>query len=195
MGAEYGTLDHPTIVVEVHGTAPIVHLEIIRNDRILLTTSTNRLNASFTWVDRCPVSGESFYYLRVTQADGALAWSSPIWVTYSGSAGEAKPNLPLWNSSIYPEERRDSDTDYGPQLGAFLEENGAADRYVDLQQRGVFREHRGRFALFWGLDRAHNNRPMHIHLYLDFPDQRMVIEPGWAAYGVCHPGDKWPLDV
>ena len=30
--------------------------------------------------DEYPVTGENRYYLRVEQADGNMAWSSPVWV-------------------------------------------------------------------------------------------------------------------
>ncbi len=33
-----------------------------------------------TFVDNDPPDGETFYYLRVTQENGQLAWSSPVWV-------------------------------------------------------------------------------------------------------------------
>lgn len=32
------------------------------------------------YVDRNPPRGKNFYYLRVSQLDGQMAWSSPIWV-------------------------------------------------------------------------------------------------------------------
>jgi len=35
---------------------------------------------SFQYVDNTLTKGESYYYVRVQQADGELAWSSPIWV-------------------------------------------------------------------------------------------------------------------
>ena len=28
--------------------------------------------------------GEHYYYVRVEQKDGNVAWSSPVWVTYAG---------------------------------------------------------------------------------------------------------------
>jgi hypothetical protein len=34
-------------------------------------------------LEACP--GRSFYYLRVSQLNGQLAWSSPIWVDQPGS--------------------------------------------------------------------------------------------------------------
>ena len=32
---------------------------------------------------RLPTAGKtSYYYVRVEQADGNLAWASPLWITY-----------------------------------------------------------------------------------------------------------------
>jgi hypothetical protein len=36
---------------------------------------------SFTDAD-APSGQTSYYYVRVEQADGNLAWSSPMWITY-----------------------------------------------------------------------------------------------------------------
>ena len=33
------------------------------------------------WTDPQPLDGTHYYYLRVLQTDGEIAWSSPIWVT------------------------------------------------------------------------------------------------------------------
>ena len=35
-----------------------------------------------TWMDSAPKEGTSYYYVRVEQADGQLAWASPMWITY-----------------------------------------------------------------------------------------------------------------
>jgi hypothetical protein len=35
----------------------------------------------FSYRDIEPPEGENYYYVRVQQTDGQLAWSSPIWVT------------------------------------------------------------------------------------------------------------------
>jgi hypothetical protein len=37
-------------------------------------------SASIRWQDRVMSGGSNCYYVRVTQANGHLAWSSPIWV-------------------------------------------------------------------------------------------------------------------
>jgi hypothetical protein len=38
-----------------------------------------------------PEPGEHFYYARVTQEDGAMLWSAPVWVTQSGSSDTIVP--------------------------------------------------------------------------------------------------------
>jgi hypothetical protein len=35
---------------------------------------------TYTWVDNQPKTGESYYYVRVIQANDQMAWSSPIWI-------------------------------------------------------------------------------------------------------------------
>jgi hypothetical protein len=44
-----------------------------------MVTSPTIASVTFTWADAA-FTGDSFYYLRVTQVDGQQAWSSPWWV-------------------------------------------------------------------------------------------------------------------
>jgi hypothetical protein len=38
---------------------------------------------TFRYTDMEAKAGETrFYYVRVEQADGNLAWASPLWITY-----------------------------------------------------------------------------------------------------------------
>jgi hypothetical protein len=62
----------------VHGTAAIDRLEIVRDNRDVYCIEPNQLDAKFHWRDRPNES--AYYYLRVTQCDGEMAWSSPVWV-------------------------------------------------------------------------------------------------------------------
>jgi hypothetical protein len=102
-----------TMQVSVEGTAAIDRVEIVRNlvdtfaavrleqdpegksgvftlyeprepqgKRRLELADTRLL--SFRMVDEDQLPGETSYYVRVTQADGHQAWSSPIWVRRSG---------------------------------------------------------------------------------------------------------------
>ncbi|MBC7289444.1 MAG: DUF3604 domain-containing protein, partial [Armatimonadetes bacterium] len=50
----------------------------------LAGTSLGTTEVSFRWRDEKLSPGTSWYYLRVMQTDGEMAWSSPIWVTRQG---------------------------------------------------------------------------------------------------------------
>ena len=80
------------IGVEVHGTAGIEKIEIVRNNQDVYTQAGRGLDAAFVWEDRTALSSINlpparwsekpftFYYVRVTQQDGEMAWASPIWI-------------------------------------------------------------------------------------------------------------------
>jgi hypothetical protein len=82
MGEEVRTKE-PRFDVIVLGTGPIDKVEILRNNAVMHTLEPKGDEARFTWQDRAPLQGEkaSFYYVRVLQKDGNMAWGSPIWVT------------------------------------------------------------------------------------------------------------------
>ena len=48
-------------------------------------TSLGFPSVALTWSDR--ISAPAFYYVRVFQVDGEMAWSSPIWITPTGDLG------------------------------------------------------------------------------------------------------------
>ena len=66
--------------VNVRGTGPIAKVSVIRNGKYLTQQTPNTREVSFTFRDNSPAPGSSYYYVRVEQQDGNLAWSSPIWV-------------------------------------------------------------------------------------------------------------------
>jgi hypothetical protein len=59
-----------------------MRLEIIKNGKFVYSSEPNSNDIEFTYVDNSPQTGESWYYVRATQFDRNLAWSSPIWVKY-----------------------------------------------------------------------------------------------------------------
>jgi hypothetical protein len=72
-----------TLAVNVLGTGPIRRIDVIHNESYAYAeTPTGRSVSSFQYVDPHPVKGENRYYVRVLQEDGAMAWSSPVWVKY-----------------------------------------------------------------------------------------------------------------
>ncbi len=70
----------PKFVVKVVGTERIRQIDLIRNNQFVYTSAPGDISANFTFIDRQPEAGESYYYMRVTQIDGNLAWTSPIWI-------------------------------------------------------------------------------------------------------------------
>ena len=82
MGDSFSAGAPPPLTAYVHGTAPIKQIEVIKSNRIVYTVPGNGREMRFTYTDREPPQGEPWYYIRVQQQDGQLAWSSPLWVKY-----------------------------------------------------------------------------------------------------------------
>ena len=98
MGSELSVREHAslahsrTIAVSVHGTDRIARIEIVRNNEDVHVVQPNQLDASLEWTDTEPLSQINlppaehssqpftFYYVRITQADGEMAWLSPVWI-------------------------------------------------------------------------------------------------------------------
>ena len=85
------------IAVRAEGTGPIEKVEIIRNNQVVYTYAERGLSAEFEWEDGAPFSQIAmspayegdvpfvFYYCRLTQENGQMAWSSPVWFLLSES--------------------------------------------------------------------------------------------------------------
>lgn len=81
------------ITIRIHGTDRIKSVEIVRNNEDVHTVRPDSEDAEIEWTDSRPVSEVylppaqhcpvpfAFYYVRVTQADGEIAWASPIWIS------------------------------------------------------------------------------------------------------------------
>lgn len=81
-GNELGVDAPVEISLFIVGTAPIAEAQIIRFDNEykvshIFTSQSEILRT--TWQDDNPPS-RGFYYLRVIQQDGQMAWAGPIWV-------------------------------------------------------------------------------------------------------------------
>jgi hypothetical protein len=83
MGDEVKT-SKPGLDVIVLGTGPIEKVDVIRNGSVVHTEKPGAApeEARFHWDDKEPIKGDkpSYYYVRVLQKDGQMAWASPIWV-------------------------------------------------------------------------------------------------------------------
>lgn len=68
--------------VKAIGTESITRIDVIRNNEIVYSVSPAKTEVEFEYSDRSAQPGTNWYYVRVTQIDRNLAWSSPMWVTY-----------------------------------------------------------------------------------------------------------------
>ncbi len=97
LGSELSTKTKPGLFYNRHitgyvaGTTPITSIEIIRNGTVIHTIKPGILTVDFSFDDdkqisqiALPGSKEqppfTYYYLRVLQEDGHMAWGSPIWI-------------------------------------------------------------------------------------------------------------------
>lgn len=106
MGSELSTKVKPGLVINRHitgyvaGTTTLKEIALVRNGEVIKTFPTKSYFIDFAYDDMDALGkvvlpggeGKSafvFYYLRVTQSDGNMAWSSPIWVDYPEFQGVA----------------------------------------------------------------------------------------------------------
>lgn len=90
-GSNNHLLEERKIRAVVHGTALIDRIEVIRNNTEVCTYRGDGEDVEFEWLDQQDLSrialqrtvrGRAqtcYYYLRITQADAEVAWTSPIW--------------------------------------------------------------------------------------------------------------------
>ena len=65
----------------VIGTAVVKDIQVIKNNRFVFSRRPKLQEAELTFTDTDAQPGQSYYYVRVAQADDQMAWSSPIWVS------------------------------------------------------------------------------------------------------------------
>ncbi len=82
MGDEITTSEAPEIRIAVRGTAPIDNIQIIKDNQYLYSRRPGTRNVALAYRDGATEPGESYYYVRLQQTDGQMAWASPIWVDY-----------------------------------------------------------------------------------------------------------------
>jgi len=83
LGDEFETDKWPTLDVHVIGTAPIAKVHVIRDNKYVYSSEPREKEVKLQYSDMDAKEGKtSFYYVRVEQVDGNLAWGSPMWIKY-----------------------------------------------------------------------------------------------------------------
>ena len=70
----------PTLVIKAVGTDRIKQLIIVKNQQIIYERRPNADSTTIRFQDKDFEPGSNYYYVRVLQNNGMVAWSSPIWV-------------------------------------------------------------------------------------------------------------------
>lgn len=84
MGDEFHASDPLPISVKVRGTTDLQRVTVHRGSRVVYTREPEGQESGLEYLDQSasPGDGLQYYYVRVEQADGNVAWGSPFWVNY-----------------------------------------------------------------------------------------------------------------
>ena len=99
MGEELRVADRPELATErtiegfIAGEARLAQVEVIRNNEVVHSFRPEASETTFEWTDDEPLEPLAlepcddrerfvFYYLRVLQSDGEMAWASPVWLLF-----------------------------------------------------------------------------------------------------------------
>ncbi len=83
MGEEITLSGQPEIEITVIGTHTLHYAILLRDNKEILHLGRDRYEGrgvKSTFIDKEVTPGRHWYYLRVLQEDGEMAWSSPVWV-------------------------------------------------------------------------------------------------------------------
>jgi len=70
------------ILGRAEGTTGLAKIEIIKNNQVIYKLECKEEKSNFQFRDKNITAGKTnFYYVRVTQEDGEMAWSSPVWIS------------------------------------------------------------------------------------------------------------------
>jgi hypothetical protein len=83
MGDVFTTARRPTLEISIHGTGPVAKVHVIRDNKYVYTSEPKKAEVKLRYTDMDAQKGKtSYYYVRIEQADGNLAWASPMWITW-----------------------------------------------------------------------------------------------------------------
>jgi Protein of unknown function (DUF3604) len=80
MGDELTVNSSPTLDIHIVGTDRLAGIDVIKDARVVQTFKPEGNEYKGQWKDPAPANGSHYYYIRVRQRDGELAWGSPLWI-------------------------------------------------------------------------------------------------------------------
>jgi hypothetical protein len=80
MGDEFTLAKALPLRVKAIGTGMVDKVDVIKDNNVVYSTSPNTQKVDFEFTDEGSLEGRHFYYVRLMQADGMIAWTSPMFV-------------------------------------------------------------------------------------------------------------------
>jgi hypothetical protein len=80
MGDEFAADGAPRLQVKIIGTSDLTDVEVLRDSTVVAELPVKGRECTAEWTDPAPAAGVHYYYVRVKQKDGELAWTSPMWI-------------------------------------------------------------------------------------------------------------------
>jgi hypothetical protein len=77
MGDSFSADVAPQLSVHPIGTGVIKQVDVVKNQKFVYTVRPGVKEVSFDYTDQDFGPGEIYYYVRVMQEDGQIAWNSP----------------------------------------------------------------------------------------------------------------------
>jgi hypothetical protein len=82
MGQELTLDSPPSLEIAARCAEPLAKIEVVKDNHFIFIRDLYEKEIRITFQDNDSQRGNaSYYYVRVTTASGALAWTSPFWVT------------------------------------------------------------------------------------------------------------------
>jgi hypothetical protein len=72
----------PELSAKIVGTGKLKKVVIVRDNQYIYSQEPQGETFNLSFRENSLSPGQHYYYVRVEQQDGNLAWSSPIWVKY-----------------------------------------------------------------------------------------------------------------
>jgi hypothetical protein len=84
MGDEFDTAEPPTLKIMAQASLPLAKVDVIRDNKYVFTSQPGETEIELDYTDSDAQPNEPhYYYVRVQQQDGNLAWASPMWIKYA----------------------------------------------------------------------------------------------------------------
>jgi len=80
MGDEFQVTGAPKLQVKIIGTDDLDRVEVLRDSAVVATLKVSGRECAEEWTDPQPKDGVHYYYVRVLQKNGEIAWTSPMWI-------------------------------------------------------------------------------------------------------------------